>query len=369
MKEAISRGAQALNYVKASSFLKSNTKLIGLTAEDQISGQRAELHAGCIVNATGPWVDLLGEKDSSGVPHKLHITKGVHLVVDQKRFPVKQSLYIDTFDKRMIFVIPREGKTYIGTTDTFYSGDISHPLVETADAEYLFRCINTFFPDLNLTVSDIESAWAGLRPLILKPGKGPSEVSRKDEIFVSDSGLITIAGGKLTGYRKMAQRVVDRVEGTLNGDRTFAKCSTDKILLSGGKFKDMKDFMHFARIQSANYPELDIAQPEMETLVSRYGSNTPAVLDRMDSLRGKEKQILPLLLRAELSYAIEEEMCCTLSDFLIRRTSLAYFDVGTVNQWKAELLNYMSGLMGWDEQMKLDNARDLEKALGDLKIH
>lgn len=370
MKEAISRGAIAMNYVKAKSFLRSDSKLSGLIAEDQLSGQCCELHAACIVNATGPWVDLLGEADAAGLPHKLHLTKGVHLVVDGKRMPVNQSLYFDTFDKRMIFVIPREGKTYIGTTDTFYSGDIAHPLVEAADAEYLLKCINTFFPDLHLQETDIESAWAGLRPLIRKPGKGPSEVSRKDELFESASGLITIAGGKLTGYRKMAQRVVDRVEGKLETQNGAKRpgCFTDRIPLSGGKFKDLKDYQHFARILGTNYAELALDPDTLEILVNRYGSNTSALLDLMELLKQKEEHRLPLVLRAELRFAIEEEMCCKLSDFLIRRTSMAYFHADEVQKWKLALLDYMTGVLEWGEARKVEELKELELALEELRV-
>ncbi len=133
------------------------------------------------------------------------MTKGVHIVIDQSRFPLKQAIYFDTPDKRMVFAIPRNGKTYVGTTDTFYEGDIAHPKMSTEDRSYLIKAINDMFPDVRIREQDIESSWAGLRPLIYEEGKDPSEISRKDEIWESDSGLITIAGGKLTGYRKMAR--------------------------------------------------------------------------------------------------------------------------------------------------------------------
>ncbi len=211
MKEAVERGAKAISYMKVQAFTYKDEKINGLVAEDQLSGKQYTFKADYFVNATGPWVDDLDDLDMKHGAHKLHITKGVHIVVDGKKLPLKQSAYFDTFDKRMIFVIPREGKTYIGTTDTFYKGELSHPKITAEDKAYLLKCVNEFFPGNRLTEEDIESGWAGLRPLVNKPGKGPSEISRKDEMFVSSSGLITIAGGKLTGYRKMAERVVDVV--------------------------------------------------------------------------------------------------------------------------------------------------------------
>jgi glycerol-3-phosphate dehydrogenase len=370
MKEAVSRGAKALNYLKMTSFLYDNNKVSGIRVKDQLSGETGEINATYIVNATGPWVDLLSQVDNAETPHKLHITKGIHLVIDQKKLPVNQSLYFDTFDQRMIFVIPREGKTYIGTTDTFYSGDITHPLVENTDAAYLIKCLNVFFPSLHLLETDIESAWAGLRPLIMKPGKGPSEISRKDEIFESTSGLITIAGGKLTGYRKMAQRVVDKISSsmqTANGNY-FPVCSTENISLSGGKFRDLNNYKEYASLLTANFSQSGLTREDMEALVDRYGSNTPYVLERLEVLKQKEKHELPLLLRAQLHYSVEEELCCSLSDFLIRRTSYAYFHTDELSKWKIALLNYMSELLSWDENIKTQNLHNLESSLKELKI-
>src|SRR5699024_8219154 len=132
----------------------------------------------------------------------LHLTKGVHITVDGERFPLQQAVYFDAPDGRLVFAIPREGKVYIGTTDTNYSGDISHLQMRVQDRDYLVDAINFMFSDVNLKAEDVESSWAGVRPLVHEEGKDPSEISRKDEIFISDSGLISIAGGKLTGYRK-----------------------------------------------------------------------------------------------------------------------------------------------------------------------
>lgn len=130
---------------------------------------------------------------------------------DQSKFPLKQAIYFDTEDKRMIFAIPRDGKTYVGTTDTVYKEDMVHPRMTRKDKEYVLSAISYMFPSLALKEEDIESSWTGLRPLIHEEGKSASEISRKDEVWVSESGLITIAGGKLTGYRKMAEMVVNLI--------------------------------------------------------------------------------------------------------------------------------------------------------------
>src|SRR5699024_1482267 len=142
----------------------------------------------------------------------LQLTKGVHLVFSKKRFPLQQAVYFDAPDGRMVFAIPREDKTYVGTTDTSYKDNIAHPTVTEDDRDYLINAINDMFPSLDMKRSDVDSSWAGLRPLIGEEGTdNPDEISRKDEIFISDSGLISMAGGKLTGYRKMAEQAVDTV--------------------------------------------------------------------------------------------------------------------------------------------------------------
>jgi Glycerol-3-phosphate dehydrogenase len=168
----------------------------------------------------------------------LHLTKGVHLVVKHEKLPVKQSVYFDVPDGRMMFAIPRGKVTYFGTTDTNFQDDKNDVNTSLVDATYLISAVNNMFPDINITLDDIESSWAGLRPLIHEEGKSESELSRKDEIFVSDTELISIAGGKLTGYRKMAERIVDLVTKKYERrfDKTFGDIKTKEIVLSGGTF-------------------------------------------------------------------------------------------------------------------------------------
>jgi glycerol-3-phosphate dehydrogenase len=194
IKKAREYGAIALNYVKVVDFLYKDRKIKGVIVEDVLTGEQAHVYAKHIVNAAGPWVDQLREKDGSKQGKTLHWTKGVHLVFDQSRFPLRQAIYFDTPDKRMVFAIPRDGKTYIGTTDTDYYDDLIHPRTSKEDQDYLIAAANHMFPSLQLTAADMESSWAGIRPLIHEEGKAPSEISRHDEIFHSPSGLITIAG-------------------------------------------------------------------------------------------------------------------------------------------------------------------------------
>ena len=149
----------------------------------------------------------------------------------------------------MVFAIPRGGKTYVGTTDTFYDKDAAVPQMTTEDRTYIINAINYMFPSVKITEKDIESSWAGVRPLIYEEGKSASEISRKDEIWTSESGLITIAGGKLTGYRKMAEMVVDYVTNLLQkeGHSAYPKSDTKHMPISGGHVDGSHGFPAFVR--------------------------------------------------------------------------------------------------------------------------
>ena len=368
MKEAVDKGAMAVNYMKAISFIYENGKITGAKTEDKLNGSLHEIRATYIVNATGPWVDELDDLDKNESEHKLHITKGVHIVVDWKKLPVKQSVYFDTEDKRMVFVIPREGKTYIGTTDTFYTGDIANPTITGEDKNYLLKCVNNFFTDNQLSNSDIESAWAGLRPLVNKPGKGPSEISRKDEIFESSSGLIIIAGGKLTGYRKMAQRVVDLIAKKIHFDegKRIAECSTHKIQLSGGNISGYSTFHEFTRDKIMQGLACGLSATEAELLTYRYGSNTGHLYTIVEQLKAKEKNELPILLYAQLIYSIEREMCLTPSDFFIRRIGALYFDIETVKKWKVGVSQQMQNILGFSDESALKFDAELQKTIDNI---
>ncbi|HXU25667.1 MAG TPA: FAD-dependent oxidoreductase [Bacteroidia bacterium] len=367
LKEAVNRGVQAINYTKAIGFIYSNEKIAGAKVADQLINEEYEIKAKYVINATGPWVDDIDDLEKKHGAHKLHVTKGVHIVVDAKKLPIKQSVYFDTHDKRMIFVIPRDEKTYIGTTDTFYEGDLASPKITTEEKNYLLKCANDYFPANKLSLTDIESGWAGLRPLVNKPDKGPSEISRKDEVFISDSGLIIIAGGKLTGYRKMAQRVVDIVaKKYTNSEKTnIAICSTDKIQLSGGKINKEFNFHEFVKSKTSQGLALGLSVNEAEKLINRYGSNIDELYLRIEKLK-EEKSELPILLRAQLIYAIEKEMCVTPTDFFIRRTALLYFDIETVRKYKTTLFLYMKDIMLWNDELNNRFNVEIEKVVAEI---
>lgn len=364
MKAAVSCGVKAVNYTKATQFLYENGKVVGVQVEDRNSEHTFEIRASKIVNAAGPWVDQLRELDKSKQGKRLHLTKGVHIVVDQSRFPLRQTIYFDTPDGRMVFAVKRDGKTYIGTTDTNYEGSLEHPRMTKADLTYLLHAANYMFPSIGLKEEDVEASWAGLRPLIHEDGKSPSELSRKDEIFLSPSGLITIAGGKLTGYRKMAERTVDLVTEQLGKEvgRTYPGCSTDQVKLSGGDFPE--GFDAFVAKWTQHGIEQGLSEKQAAALVRRYGSNVPSVYAKFDTLREASVTYgLEIDALASLIYGMEDEMVTLPLDFLNRRTGAVNFDHKSAERWLEPIVHFMRDVFEWDDKTALSYLKEARDGL------
>lgn len=355
LKAAVEKGTTALNYAKVEDLITENGKVVGVLVKDQLSGELYKVRAKKIINATGPWVDTLREKDGSKKGKMLILSKGVHVVIDQSRFPLKQAVYFDTPDKRMIFAIPRNGKAYVGTTDTFYDEDKANPNMTQSDIDYLLDAINFMFPDVKATQQDVESSWAGIRPLIHEEGKNPSEISRKDEIWESQSGLITIAGGKLTGYRKMAETIVDLVVKKLESEegRTFNPSSTKHLPISGGDIGGSKNFSTYIESATALGVKAGLSVEDARHLAVFYGSNAPIVFDLFSTHKAAaEKYNLPPVLFAKLAYGIEHEMIANLVDFYFRRTGDLLFDIDLVRNTKENVSNYMAATFAWTDKEK-----------------
>ncbi|MDC3416639.1 glycerol-3-phosphate dehydrogenase/oxidase [Aquibacillus salsiterrae] len=366
MKKAVEKGALALNYASADKFHYKNGKLMGVEVKDQINGENRIISARYYVNATGPWVDTLREMDNSKQGKTLRLTKGIHLVFDQSSFPLKQAIYFDTPDGRMIFAIPRDGKTYVGTTDTVYEGDIAHPTMTMDDRDYLLKAIDSMFPQVNIRSKDIESSWAGLRPLIYEEGKDPSEISRKDEIFESESGLISIAGGKLTGYRKMAESVVDLVAKKVekNEAKLFAKSSTKHLPISGGDVGGSKGFELFKSKTITQGKQLGFTEKEATEIVHRYGSNAMIIFEIYQEEKKQPKHLdLDPFVYALLRYAIDYELCYKPVDFFIRRTDALFFNINWVKQHQKVVIDYMSTVFNWSGYQINEYTNELNRML------
>jgi len=369
VKAAVNHGAHVINYTKSESFIyDDDSKVIGVHVRDVQSNKEYDIFAKKIVNATGPWVDQVRDQDHSKNNKQLQLTKGIHLVFDQSIFPLKQAVYFDTQDKRMVFAIPRDGKTYIGTTDTFYDGDTAHPKMLSSERDYVLNAIHYMFPEVKMTEEDIESSWVGVRPLIYEQGKDPSEISRKDEIWEGDSGLITIAGGKLTGYRKMAEDVVNLVSKALSAtnDTTYKPCQTMHLPISGGEdIGDSDQYQIFVDQKSKEAMNFGLSEEEGRVLASKYGTNVDQLFQYAKEYQELKENELTSVIYAQLMYAIEQEMVVKPVDFFIRRTGSVFFNRSWAIQWKEAVINKMADIFDWTPEQTTEYTAELEKEIED----
>ncbi|WP_176764805.1 glycerol-3-phosphate dehydrogenase/oxidase [Natribacillus halophilus] len=361
-KTAAEKGAHLANYVQAESFIYDNDKVIGVVARDVITDKAIKIYARKIVNATGPWVDHLREQDRSKTGKTIHLSKGVHLVFSKKRLPLQQAIYFDTpfKDGRMMFAIPRGEKVYVGTTETDYDGDEREPGVTDDDVAYIIKATNAMFPGYHIATDDVESSWSGLRPLIHEEGKDPSDISRKDEVFHSKSGLMTIAGGKLTGYRKMADSIVSMVAEELEKETgaSYPACQTKNLVLSGGDVGGSQELVSFNETLVNAGIKLGLDEKTARELVERYGSNVSQVFMYLEDDEAETFQ-LPKAVWASLRYALEHEMTLTPVDFLLRRTSFLLFDIDTARKNKDAVVEAMAVKLQWTTHEKERRMREL----------
>jgi len=317
LKTAGRIGAMPINYVKGEYYINKDGKISGVNCIDNLSKNSFVINSSYVVNAGGPWVDdiLINENK------KLVLSKGIHIVIPYIKFPLKQSVYFDAIDKRMIFAIPRGNTTYIGTTDTKFSLNKHNIPILKSEVNYLLQSVNNYF-SAHLTIDDVISSWAGLRPLVKDEGKKITEISRKDEIFISKNGLITIAGGKLTGYRKMAERVLNKIFKI--GNFELKKCNTKNIkLYESQNLKETKK-------EIINYLlKINYLKDEAISLYNIYGENTREIIKISKTIKSQNKK--KSIIISEFIFCFENEMCQNLVDFFFQRTSRVYFEIEKIS--------------------------------------
>lgn len=354
LKTAYSFGAISLNYCEVSELTYVNEVNNGVICNDLLNDESFEVKAKKVVNAAGPWCDIIRKQDKSLNEKRLHLTKGVHLVFPKTKFPLQQSVYFDVPDGRMIFAIPRLGVTYVGTTDTNYNEKLEEPNVTLNDVDYLLKAINNLFPKVDLTVNDVISSWSGLRPLIHEEGKDPSELSRKDEVFISNSGLITITGGKLTGYRLMAKKIVDLVSKDIGAKNP---CKTDSITINGGEFKNPEEVFQYINNVKTKLRTAKVNEVKAEYLVRNYGKQTEVILDNFVSKKRHN------IVESEMWFTLNYEGVCTLEDFFNRRTGKLNFDPLSVLTELEIVLPIATAYFKWTEEQINKQVKALKNKL------
>jgi glycerol-3-phosphate dehydrogenase len=350
---AAALGAAVANYAEVVDLITEGGRLSGAVVRDTTVDAELAVRAKVVVNAAGPWVDAVRLLQGDGERPRLHLTKGIHLVLPRERLPVSRIVVMNTPDHRAVFVVPRGAIVYLGTTDTEYEGRYDDPWITLDDVRYLLDAANATFTVDRLDLDDVVGAWAGLRPLLHQEGKKPTEISRKDEIMVGPTGLLSIAGGKLTTYRKMAERVVDMVVQRLSerGERVAEKKGdSDRALLSGGETGD--DLGGFTARLTARWPQ--VPADVVERLVAVYGSNGERMVEAMVGDPRLAERCAPGLAvtRGEVAYAVRDEMALTLEDFLERRARLFLWDPHNGLAAAAEAARLMADTLGWSAQRR-----------------
>ncbi len=318
VRSAAAAGAVVLNHARVEALVEEGGRATGLIARSTLVGEDrgARVKARVIVNAAGPWVDgvralAVGDRD-----RRLAISKGIHLVLPRGALPVSSTLILRAPDKRNIFAVPRGDFTYLGTTDQFQESIDYWPEIDRADIDYLLNAAQVAMDVPAIRDQDIVALWAGIRPRIGDAGKKATEVSRKDEMWVGPSGVIAIAGGKLSAYRAMASRIVDAVEGRL--DRRPSPCRTADLPLPGGE-----------RVLDGD--------------------------DRLDRLYGTEAALIRAAggdVVAEARHAVLHEGAATLEDYWVRRSARAWFDRQAGRAALAPAADAMGHLLGWDDRRR-----------------
>lgn len=371
LKKAATFGANIINYCEMKSFnYNADSKIKSLNCWDANTQEEIIIQAAHYISAAGPWVDTLRKKDTSINNKYLHLTKGVHLVFPFNKLPIKQSVYFDAPDGRMVFAIPRGLTTYVGTTDTNYSGNFDRIVATKHDANYLLEAINNNFPNIHLNINDIESNWAGLRPLIHEAKKDPSELSRKDEIFISKSGLISIAGGKLTGYRKMAHRALAAVTKNMSAElkHKLKPSHTEQIELVTPSLPSNQAVKDYQNQIAKKLSSLGITNPyHAWYLCSTYGTQADVIINKINDFKTTNPS--EALIRAELWFGVHYEMVNSLTDFFVRRTGRLYFDIKSINTNLDVVLKDCIQYFNWDPNRVESEVKKLERLITDATTY
>ena len=368
--DAAHSGATIATGAKVEHFLfDDDGRVCGAKVRDMMGGERKEIRAAVVVNATGPWTDAVRQlAPVAGVPQRdvLRPTKGVHIVVEREKLPVDHAVVcFHPDDERVLFALPWGERTYVGTTDTDYQGDPADVSATRDDVDYLVAAANHYFPTSPISADDVIATWAGLRPLVAPRDVGVSEsaVSREHEILVGRSGLVTIAGGKLTTYRRMAAEVVDQVEKLLrlSGYRQRSQpARTEHEPLPGGVgWPDDDDHDAVAaKVEKAAGGKLNGAQALH--LTNTYGMRALELAERIRKGEGLETPLIEGRdeVLGQIDWAVEEELAATVCDVLVRRTQIFYRDMDQGLGALDTVARRMQKLLSWDDATRDQYVRD-----------
>ncbi len=328
-----------LNYMKVTGLVKSNDMVDGVQVTDQLTGQNYTFNGRAVINATGVFTDDVLKMDNPNAANIIAPSQGVHLVIDKEFSPGSSAIMVPhTDDGRVLFAVPWNGKLVVGTTDTPIEKPSLEPTALEEEIEFILKHASQYLTG-NPQRKDVRSVFAGLRPLVKAgDGKNTASLSRDHTLIISESGLITITGGKWTTYRKMAQDTIDQA-ATVAG-LNIKECVTENLRIHGWlKNVDMDDPLH------------------------QYGSDKPGILkiiEQKPELGEPLHKRLPYL-KAEVVWAVREEMAMTVEDVLSRRTRALLLDARASVDMAPEVAKLMAEEMGHDKQWQLEQTEDYNK--------
>jgi len=311
--QAASFGAVCGNYVRLRDLLTVEGRICGGVVEDVFTGRAIEIQAQVVVNATGPWADMVRRFSEAGAPPRIAPTQGVHLILPAI---VQEALFVEgRRDRRMLFLLPWGDYTLVGTTETEVTGSLDALTASADDVGYLLEEVRRVVPGRHLDEEDIIATYAGARPLLAFAGSSTS-ASREHRIEVDARGLVSVMGGKYTTYRLIAQEAVDYLVRRHHWQ--VDRCLTDRVSLLEGMRPMASD--HWETLLRSVDPDL------FARLLNRYGAGALHVLRWLEVEPGLRQPICPHheYIEAEIVYAMQREYACTLTDVLSRRTRVAW---------------------------------------------
>ncbi|CAB4647562.1 unannotated protein [freshwater metagenome] len=343
LQTAAERGAVIANRCSVSSIDSTSTTSHTLTVVDTLTGQPFTVRTRSIINATGVWADDIRALDEKVHPDTIRPAKGVHLTVPWEKVRNDIAVVIPVpRDRRSLFVVPwipnGDGTyrfTYIGTTDTDYTGPVNDPQCTKDDIDYVLAALNASITT-GVTTDDVTGVWSGLRPLVKSDAATTgrtADLSRRHKVVASAQGIVTVTGGKLTTYREMAEDAVDEVCRLLN----VKKSSKTKTLS-----------LHGARHSRPS------SHPQDAHLHSRFGNQSSVLKKMMEQDPSLAKELVPGLpyLRCEAVYAVTHEMAVSVDDVLTRRTRARLLDRRACVAVVRDVASLIGPHLGWDDATK-----------------
>ena len=348
IKSASSFGAKAANYSELESVTHGPAGVKALI-RDRVSDESLQVSARAAVNAAGPWFDRVSAMLDSSAKPQTQLTRGIHLVVPHETLPANNLVALRSPDGRPTFVVPCGDLIYIGTTDTHYEGSLEEPGVSDADVDYLLESVLLTFAE-GPKRSDIVGVWSGVRPLLREEGKDPSEISRKDEVKVGPGPIVSIVGGKLTTYRKMAERVLAKVCDVIRRAPEAERSSKEVSLIGGSA-----DEQAAARALSTSAKE----GQEVNRLWGNYGLEALKIVSLMERGDASADRLFngEQLTAAELAYMVDHEMVIHVDDVLRRRNRVGMFETANSVELADAVARELGGVFSWSDE-RVDSERD-----------